>query len=87
MNHFAVLLKLRQHCKSTAFQKQQQKKQMKGKFNQVTNLKGGVKRVDDQEEAVMSNGPSPPLYVNNYINIWIVLNDDVANEKSTNNLG
>ena len=60
---------------------------MKGKFNQVTNLKGGVKRVDDQEEAVMSNGPSPLLYVNNYINIWIVLNDDVANEKSTNNLG
>ena len=60
---------------------------MKGKFNQVTNLKGGVKRVDDQEEAVMSNGPSPRLYVNNYINIWIVLNDDVANEKSTNNLG
>ena len=33
---------------------------MKGKFNQVTNLKGGVKRGDDQEEAVMSNGPSLP---------------------------
>lgn len=61
MNHFAVLLKVRQHCKSTAFQQQQQKKQMKGKFNQVTNLKGGLKRGDDQEEAVMSNGPSPPL--------------------------
>ena len=60
MNHFAVVLKVRQHCKSTAFQ-QQQKKQMKGKFNQVTNLKGGLKRGDDQEEAVMSNGPSPPL--------------------------
>lgn len=32
---------------------------MKGKFNQVTNLKVGIKREDDQEETVMSNGPSP----------------------------
>ena len=32
---------------------------MKGKFNQVTNLKVGIKRGDDQEETVMSNGPSP----------------------------